>query len=261
MPVISASVFGSEWVFALVAAVLLLGFGEAGFRAGLRVHRCGDDARRSLIGGIENAVLGLLALLLGFTFAMALDRFDRRRELVVKEANAIGTTWLRAAMLPEPHVVPVKELLRRYVDTRVGFHSGMDDPAVFAQAIRTGAEIQNELWCHAEEAAKEAPTHITGLFIESLNETIDTSAERIAAARARIPGGVTVLLLTVAAFGCFASNYGAGALGRRFVLNAVMLPLVIALTMAVILDFDQSRRGFIQLSIQPLIELQASLRQ
>jgi hypothetical protein len=94
----------------------MLAFSEIGFRIGLRLYATKDAARKGQIGGIQGAVPGLLGLLLGFTFAMAVDWYDTRRDLVLKEANAIGTTYLRASLLPDTHQDPVKDLLRHYVE-------------------------------------------------------------------------------------------------------------------------------------------------
>jgi hypothetical protein len=112
------SVFQAQWVVFVLPAVLLVGFAELGFRLGLRLYLAKDAARKAEIGGIQGALLGLLGLLLGFTFAMAVGRYQARRDLVVKEANAIGTTFLRASLLPEAHRAPVEDLLRRYVEAR-----------------------------------------------------------------------------------------------------------------------------------------------
>ena len=103
------SVFQSQWVVFALPAVLLVGFAELGFRLGLRLYVATDTARKGEISGIQGALLGLLGLLLGFTFAMAVSRYQARRDLVVKEANAIGTTFLRASLLPEAHQAPGTE--------------------------------------------------------------------------------------------------------------------------------------------------------
>lgn len=100
--------------------------------------------------------------------------------------------------------------------------------------MRLIGNIQTQLWKHATEAAKEAPTDITATFIESLNQTIDTDAERIAAMRADIPSGVWLLLVVVAAFGCITTSYGAGAEGTRSKLGSVFLPLLIAVVIVLI---------------------------
>jgi hypothetical protein len=120
--------------------------------------------------------------------------------------------------------------------------------------------MQTELWKHATEAAKEAPNDITASFIESLNETIDTDAERIAAMRAGIPGGVWLLLIVVAAFGCVTTSYGAGAEGARTKLGSVFLPLLITVVIVLIFDISHPRVGLIRISQQPLVDLQQSIQ-
>lgn len=186
---ILARLFASELLVFVLVMSLMVAFCEVGFRIGLRLYATKDAPRKGQIAGIQGAVLGLLSLLLAFTFAMAVDRYDTRRGLVLKEANAIGTTYLRASLLPDTHQAPVKDLLRHYVDTRLTYWPVVDDPAKRAEGIRLIRDIQTQLWKHATESAKEAPTDITATFIESLNQTIDTNAERIAAMRAEIPSG------------------------------------------------------------------------
>lgn len=253
-------IFAQEWELFLIAAVLLLAFAEVGFRCGLRLYAAHDEARKAPIWGIQGAVLGLLGLLLGFSFSMAVNQYDVRRALVVKEANAIGTTYLRASLLPEAHVAPVKDLLRRYVEVRIKYQRLAGDPAKLAEGIRLSADLQAELWKHAAAAAKEAPTNITATFIVSLNETIDTDAERIAEGRARIPSGVWLLAIIVAASGCFTTGYGAGAHGSRTKLSSVFLPLLIIVVIVLIFDLSQPMQGMITVSQQPLIDLQQSIQ-
>ena len=260
MESLTTPIFGHEWTILLVVGVLLLVIAEAGHRVGLRLYASKDEARRSQISGVQGAVFGLLGLLIGFTFAMAVGRYETRRDLVLKEANAIGTTFLRAGLLPEAHRAPVKDLLRRYVDVRLKYEALMRDPAMLAEGLRMSSEIQNALWQHAEAVAKEAPTPITATFLLTLNELIDTDAERINAGRNQIPSGVWVLLVLVAAFGCFTSAYGAGAQGARSAFTSALLPLLITIVIALIFDFTLSRQGFISISQQPLIDLQRSIQ-
>lgn len=174
---ILAKFFANELLVFLLVLSLMLAFSEIGFRIGLRLYATKDAARKGQIGGIQGAVLGLLGLLLGFTFAMAVDRYDTRRGLVLKEANAIGTTYLRASLLPDTHQAPVKDLLGHYVDTRLTYWPLVDDPAKLAEGQKLIGDIQTQLWKHTTESAKEAPTDITATFIESLNQTIDVNAE------------------------------------------------------------------------------------
>jgi hypothetical protein len=253
---ILARLFANELVVFVLLIAVMLTCAELGFRLGLRLHVTHDEARKEQIGGIQGAVLGLLGLLLGFTFAIALDRYDTRRGLVVKEANAIGTTYLRSSLLPGGHQAPVRELLRRYVDIRVKYSPLVDDPAKLNELFIVGTEIQTELWKHTSESAKEGPTDITATFIEALNATIDVDAERVAAMRADIPGGVWLLLLMVASFGCVTTNYQSGADGVRSKLASIFLPLLIAVVIILIFDLSHSRVGLIRISQQSLIDLQ-----
>jgi len=253
-------ILGNQWGFGAFVALTLLGFAEAGYRVGLRLYFKKDEARRSQIGGIQGAVLGLLGLLLGFTFSMAVSRYETRRDLVLKEANAVGTTWLRASLLPEAHRAPVRDLLRRFVEVRLKYAPVADDPAMLAEAMRLCATIENELWQHAEAAGKEAPTAISATFIVTLNEMIDTDAERIAAGRNRIPDGVVFLLISVAGFGCLVSAYASGAQGVRSGFADVALPLLITVVCVMIFDISNSQQGLIGVSQQPMFDLQQSMQ-
>lgn len=248
----------SAWIAFSLPLVVMVVFAELGFRLGLRVHR-GRTQHKETLGGIQGAILGLLGLLLGFTFAMASGRYDLRRELVLKEANAIGTTYLRASLLPAEHVRPVEDLLRRYVDLRLALYPKITDAAAFAEGLAQSAAVQKELWTHATEASREAPTAITATFVNALNDTIDTEAERIAAGRARIPPAVWFLLLIVAAFGCLTTSYVSGEEGSRSLFSSAVLPALIAIVLVLIFDIANPHKGFISISQQPLIDLQQSI--
>ncbi len=252
-------IFAQQWTLFVFVTVLLLACSEAGYRMGLRIFVAKDAGRKAQIGGVQGAVLGLLGLLLGFTFAMAVSHYDGRRGLVLNEANAIGTTYLRASLLPDSHVAPVKDLLHRYTGARLNYQRLADDPDKLAEGLRVCAAIQAELWTHATAAAKEAPTAMTSTFIVALNETIDVDAERLAAARARIPAGVWLLLVIVAGCGCFTTSYGAGAEGERTVLGGVFLPFLFVVVIVLIFDLSHSRQGMITVSQQPLVDLLQSM--
>jgi hypothetical protein len=255
-----SQIFLQEWLVFLVTGSILLLFSEVGLRCGLRLHAARDEAHKVQIGGIQGAVLSLLGLLLGFTMAMAVTRYDMRRDLVVKEANAINTSYLRASFLPEVHQAAVRDLLRRYLEMRLIYQPLAGDSEKLVTGERLSATLEAELWEHATAAAKEAPTPITATFIATLNEIFDTYNERIAAARATIPGGVWLLLVFVAAVGCFTTSYNAGAQGARTVLGGILLPLLVTVVIILIFDLAHPRKGFIHTSQQPLIDLQESLQ-
>lgn len=255
----SPSLLPNTWVAFTLPVLVTLASAEVGFRLGLRTHRARDEQRKANIGGVQGAILGLLGLLLGFTFALSTARYEARRALVLQEANAIGTTYLRASLLPEAHVAPVQELLREYVRLRVEFYRKFTEPAVFREALARSAEIQRRLWQHAVEAAREAPTPITATFVTTLNETIDSEAARVTEAAAHIPSAVWVLVLVVASLGCFTTSYLSGAEGARSAFSSVELPMMIAVVMVLIFDIANPHKGFIGISQQPMIDLQSSI--
>jgi hypothetical protein len=252
--------FDQSGALAVVVPTTLLIMAEVGYRFGRRLFTASDSNRRSQIGAVQAAVLGLLALLLSFTFSMAVDRYDTRRELVLQHANAIGTTWLRGGMLPVAHAQPVRDLLREYVDIHVRAHDVLRGPAVIAAARHRTAEIRSALWQHAEASAREAPNDLPATFVETLNDLIDSEAARVTASTNRIPPGVWLILVVVAAVGCWTSGYGAGADGVRSPLTGVLLPLLATVVMLLILDLTNERRGIISVSQQPLVDLQDSIR-
>jgi len=253
-------IFNNQWTLLFVVIALLLAAAEVGYRIGLHLYKTKDEARRSQIGGVRGAALGLLGLLLGFTFAMAVGRYETRRDLVLKEANAVGTTWLRAGLLPEAHRAPVKDLLRRYVEVRLNTHTVGDDHAKVVEGLRHSTELQNELWQHAEAAATESASPLTVTYITALNEVIDTDAARIAAAQNEIPTGVWMLLTLVATFGCFTGGYGSGAQGARSIFTNLFLPALITVVILLIFDLTHSHQGFIGISQQPMIDLLNSIQ-
>ncbi len=253
-------IFTSQWLVIIIVSALLLASAEVGYRLGLRLYRRKDEARQGQVGAIQGAMLGLLGLLLGFTFAMAVGRYESRRALVLQEANSIGTTYLRASLLPATHQATVENLLRKYVEVRLAFSDAASDPARQAAAEKDAGKIQRELWARAVAAGKEAPSPLIPSFIAALNETIDLDATRLNALRTHVPGAVWLLVLAVAVSGCCASGYGAGASGSRLAFANIALPLLVAVAITLIADLDRPNGGLIVIDQRPMLDLKQSLQ-
>ena len=242
-------------VFLLIVAVLLIAF-EAGFRVGRWWQDRTPEETEGPTGTLVGSLLALMAFLLAITMGMASDRFDTRRGLVLDEANAIGTTYLRAGYLPAPYGDESRKLLREYVPLRINTN---DRPALAANIARS-EEIHVELWTRAEEVAREQPTDVVSIYIESLNEVIDLHTSRIIAAiYARVPETILLLLLTGSALTLAMVGYSAGLTGRRSPLTAVVLVVALSAVLTIVIDLDRPREGFIQVSQQPLIDLQRQI--
>ncbi len=251
-----------QWHIVLISAAFLIGCAEAGFRIGNRYHSNVDEPSRGQITTMEGAVLGLLGLLLGFTFAMTVSRYDLRKQLVLAEANAIGTTYLRAGFLSESRASEVRDLLRRYVDVRLEFYRAGADQGRLEVALDRGKQLQGELWTLANAVARDDARSIpVGLFIQALNETIDLDAKRVAALENHVPDTVWVLVLLVAALATFSLGYGSGLGGHRIGLPMFVTPLLITAVITIVVDMDRPRRGFIQVSQESMIRLRADLNE
>ncbi len=259
MDALLKQIFVTQWHVLLIVGLLLIVAAEAGYRAGHRLYGRKEERARGQIGSLQGAILGLLGLLLGFTFAMGLQRHDHRRALVVDEANAIGTTYLRASLLPEPHRTAVEELLWRYLDLRLAFYGSGEDDAALVEVERASTELQQRLWSHAVAAGRIAPTPLTASFIAALNETIDVDASRLAARRNLVPATVWLLLLLVAACGSWATGYMDGANGKRLLFGQILFPLLVTVVITLVVDLASPRRGLIGISQQSLVDLKHSL--
>jgi hypothetical protein len=240
----------------LVGLAAVLVAGEIGWQLGMRAEGRGGEN----IATLEAAVLGLLALIIGFTFAMALTRFEARRDAVVNEANAIGTTALRARLLPEPQRTETLKLLREYVQIRLDIVKSELSLAEYPTVIDRSNALQELLWQQAKTvAAKDNAVVPTGLFIQTLNEMIDSQGRRLAALRNRIPNSVQLSLFAIAAVASAFAGYASGLETRRTRLPVYLLGLVVCAVLVLILDLDRPTAGFIKVSQQPMIDTAAGI--
>lgn len=242
-------------VFLVTVAVALLAI-EGGFRLGRSRRRRSELGDRPPVGEMVAATLALLAFLLAFTFGLAASRFEARRGLVIEEANAIGTAYLRAGLLPEPHRAEVRSLLRDYVDVRLqAVRPGMLD-----RSLGRAGELHARLWDHAVAVGREEPGSIVvGLFIGSLNEVIDLHTKRLTlGAQNRIPGTIWAALYFVAILGTSAMGYHAGLAGPGRSLAMLALVLAFAAVMTLIADLDRPQEGLLRVSQQAMTDLRDS---
>jgi hypothetical protein len=234
---------------------------ELGFRLGQPSAATTSEALRTHINSVQASLLGLLALIIGFTFAVALQHYDARSSAVVAEANAIGTTWLRSAMLAPAERHEVRALLRRYVASRVSEgQDALSQPGARAAELARSSTLLDELWQLATRiVAKDANPVPSGLFVQTLNDSIDALASRNAYLDRHVPE--IVLWILFATFGVTAAvlGYSAGIAGHRPPLASMLLIALIVLVTYLIIDLDRPRRGLIQVSQAPMLELQRSL--
>ena len=233
---------------------------EIGFRVG-----CLNQVSEAEVITHANAVLvsmlGLLSLLLAFTFSAALQRYEHRSQTVVVEANAIEATYLTARLLPGGMSGKVQALLCRYLDIRIqeGYVNA-SQPALRKSLLNKAKLIETQLWSHAERAVELDPGPVTsGLFIQFLNELISAVGIRNEALKRHVPEIVILLMLVTILMTTVTLGYASGIAGHRVTLAAFVLMVLIALVVYLIIDLDRPRRGFIRVSHESMLNLQKNI--
>jgi hypothetical protein len=245
------------WGFFVAVLLLVLISVEGGYRLGQYRRRRSEQETEAPLGAMVGATLGLLAFMLAFTFGTAADRFDSRRQILLDEANAIGTAYLRAGMLPEQRQ-EIRALLRDYVDTRL---QAVQSNRI-AEGIRRSEQLQDQLWAKAVILGERNPASIVvGLFVQSLNEVIDIHAKRVTAGvRNRIPGSIWLALLSVAVIALGAVGYHVGLAGTSRSLAQVAVALTFSVVIGLIADLDRPQEGTLTVSQQALVDLRQSMQ-
>ena len=233
------------WLVFMTVCIALFTSSVLGYRLALSTRINEDSHHHEHITGLREGLFVLLGLLLGFSVAIVLPRFDERRQLVVEEANAIGTTMLRAETLPESERNKTLDLLREYAVVRHDFGSEtlLDRSALNRETQRTKA-LQAQLWQQLLAVTQVNQNAVVATYMQALNDMIDVAEKRLAAFESRVPKTVWLIIFIVAIFQSFATGF---SLKRRFWFSLVMTPLVIAVVMALLADLDSPRTGLIRI--------------
>ena len=239
-----------QWSVALSVGlfVVLIVCLEIGYRIGRRSSRRDGELTHGGIGAIEAAVFALLGLLLGFSFAGATSRFDAKRQLIVQEANAIGTSYLRIDLLPAKDQPEMRRLFREYLDARLDVEKLTDQKAA-AEAIAHAEQLQRKIWSSALSAGQTDPSrNVVRVLLPALNEMIDITTSRSIAQDTHLPGLIFALLICVALLSGLLAGYAMAGRKRRSWLHMVLYAMAIAVTIYVVLDLEYPRFGLIRLN-------------
>ncbi len=236
---------------ALVLLSTYAGIALARFR---KRHLLADQ--EGSVSAIVGPTTALLAFFLAFTFGLTASRFDAKRTLLLEELNAIGTTFLRTRLIPEPHGAAVRTLLKEYVDLRVELarHPEKAEPL-----IRRSEELQGLMWPHAAALAdanlRNSP--IVALFVDSLNQMFDAQTKRVTVSVFyQMPLAIWIALFAVTIFSMLEVGYLLGMFDRVNWLLILMLALALSTVILLIADLDRNAAGLIKVELQPMIDLQ-----
>lgn len=213
-------------------------------------YRLGKKQPAKEVSTVDGAVFGILGLILAFTFTGALARFDARRELIIKEANAIGTAYLRIDLLPNPVRDQLRPIYREYLQTRIEIYQNYEDQLLTQSKYEKSVKLQGQIWQIANAAVlADKNPGIIALVIGSTNEMIDVTNERLQASRMHPPNVVYVMLFALAIASAFLVGYNMSALNKRPFSHIGIFCIVISTIIFVILDLEQPRSGLFQIGL------------
>ena len=252
---------GTLAAFLFVAIVLMLELGRyVGRRRAAREGEVAPEGVTALAG----AVYGLLALIIAFTFSGAAGRFDTRRQLVIEEANAIGTAYLRVDLVPPGAQPTLRDGFRRYLDARIGAYQKLPDLASSRAELERATRLQGEIWAQAVAACRMPESHplLALLLLPALNEMIDITTTRTMTTQIHPPLIVFVMLVVLAVVAALLAGHDLGRGSARRWLHTLGYAAILSVTVYVIIDIEFPRLGFVRVDAidQALTDLRASMK-
>ena len=241
-------------LFGLICLLTLWLFAQLGLFL-TRKRPVTEDVRDDL-NLVISASVTLLALIIGFSFSMAVSRYDQRKNYEEEEANAIGTEYVRADLLPAADAANIRHLLTQYLQQRLQFYT-VTDPRLLASIDSETTKLQNEMWSTVQSAAKAQATPPVALVVAGLNDVLNRQGYTQAAWWNRIPFQAWALMMILAISCSFLLGYGTH---RRRGLLPMVLPFLVSIAFFLIADIDSPRRGRIRVAPQNLISLSRSLQ-
>jgi hypothetical protein len=242
-------------VFGVLSALALWVAARAGAALHKRSGPTQEGAQEDL-GFVVGAILTLLGLLIGFSFSMAISRYDQRKNYEEEEANAIGTEYVRADLLPAAEGTAVRQLLSKYLDQRILWYEARDRAKLSAIDAET-TRLENQMWAEVKTAAGAQPNQIVAVVVTGMNDVLNRQGYTQAAWWNRIPTTAWALMLLIALFASFLIGYSARVFsGAMF----WILPIAVAVSFTLIADIDSPRGGLILVVPQNLVSLAQSIR-
>ena len=217
-----------------------------------------QEAERTDLGVILTAVLTLLSLIIGFTFSMSISRYDQRKDYEATEANAIGTEFVRAGLLPEKDAATVRQLLGSYLAQRILFYR-TGDAKKLQQINACTAQLQKSLWSSVQNAASTQPTPIMALVASGMNDVLNSQAYTQAAWWNRIPIAAWILMIAIAACCNFLVGYTERGLEAR-AKRLIVIPLVVSTSLFLIAEIDSPNGGVVRIKPQNLESISSTVR-
>jgi hypothetical protein len=242
------------WVVYLGTVAAVLVAAEIGFRVGLWLQRRDPDSGKAPITGtVLGGMLGLMAFLLAFSIGIVINQHNGRKAMVVTEANAVGTAYLRAGFLDEPDRTSVRDFLREYVEVRL---AAAADAALIESTVTRSEEIHNQLWSIVEDNVRQGQeSDVMALFVSSINEVIDVHSLRLAAIDLRLPRLLGVVTYAATLLSFLLVGIANSADRKRDFFAILLFALAFVAVLMLLVDLDRPQQGLITVSQTALSDL------
>lgn len=242
------------WSVYLITVAILLLAAEIGFRFGNRLQRRDSSLEgQPITSTVVGAILALLAFLFAFTIGIVIEQHNGRKSMVITEANAVGTAYLRAEFLDEPDLTKSRDLLREYVEIRL---TAASDPAQLEFILDRSEEIHGELWSIIKDNVRQGnDSDIMGLYIESVNGVIDVHTLRMAAVNMRLPRILGIMLYAAMLLSFLLVGLSNSADGERDFAAILLATLTFVAVLMIVVDLDRPQQGLLNVSQTALSDL------
>ena len=243
------------WAVFLGTVVVVLIAAEIGFRIGIWLQRRDPDSEKTAITGVMvGGMLGLMAFLLAFSIGIVINQHTGRKAMVVTEANAVGTAYLRAGFLDEPDLTSTRDLLREYVEVRLA--AAADPEALLESAMTRSEEIHGQLWSIVEDNVRQGnESDIMAIFVESINEVIDVHSLRLAAFELRLPSVLGIVLYAATVLSFLLVGVASSSDGKRDPFAILLFSLAFVAVLMILVDLDRPQQGLLTVSQTALSDL------
>jgi hypothetical protein len=223
-------------------------------------HAAAAEKQEKTVGTITGAMLALLGFMLAISISMADGHFESRRKLILDEANAIGTSHLRARAIGGPHGEKIAHLLIDYAQLRLDFFAAGEDQKRLKSVYQQTSMLQQQIWGHTSAIAKSAPTPISAILLTSLNEVFDLATSRRWALELRVPPSIIKLLVAFSLLSMGILGYYFGICGLRHPILSLFLIIAFTAAILLILDLNRPRSGLIQPEQSPIVWILGDMR-
>ena len=246
------------WVVYLVTVAVVLVAAEIGFRLGMWLQRRDPSSGKTpMTGAVVGGMLGLMAFLLAFTIGIVVNQHNGRKAMVVTEANAVGTAYLRAGFLGEPDRDSSRDLLREYIEVRL---AAVADPTLLEATVKRSEEIHSQLWSIVEDNVSQGLESDTmALFVDSINEVIDVHTLRLAAVDLRLPRLLGLVLYAATVLSFLLVGVASSADGKRDPLAILLFALAFVVVLMIVVDLDRPQQGILTVSQTAMQDLLRSM--